>query len=214
MAAAAPLAHRGLMLMVVSPSGVGKTSLTRRLVADHQDLHLSVSATTRPARPGEHDGRDYHFVDRTRFDAMVADDAFLEWAEVYDHRYGSPKAPVMQALARGDSALFDIDHQGAMSISAFAPMDAVKVFILPPSIAEMSRRLHARSQDSEATIARRLARARDEVVVWPHYDYVILNDDFDRAYADLAHVYHAERQRRDRNSWISPFVDGLVNERV
>jgi guanylate kinase len=202
------------MMMIVAPSGVGKTSLTRRLVADHSDLHLSVSVTTRSPRPGEREGRDYHFVDRDAFDAMVAEDAFLEWAEVYEHRYGSPKAPIMAALERGESVLFDIDYQGAMKIQAEAPADAVTVYVLPPSIAEMSRRLHARSQDSEETIRKRIARAKSEVVLSERFDYVILNDDFDRAYSDLAHIYHAERLKRSRNAWIAPFVSGLLDEPI
>jgi guanylate kinase len=206
--------RRGLMMMIVAPSGVGKTSLTRRLVADHSDLHLSISATTRSPRPGEHEGRDYHFVARADFDAMIAKDAFLEWAEVYEHRYGSPKAPIMAALDRGESVLFDIDYQGAMKIQAQAPQDAVTIYVLPPSIAEMSRRLHARSQDSEETISKRIARAKSEVALWDKFDYVILNDDFDRAYSDLAHVYHAERLKRLRNPWIAPFVGDLLDETI
>lgn len=204
--------RRGLLLMVVSPSGVGKTSLTRRLVADHPDLHLSISATTREPRPGEHEGRDYHFVSSAEFDRMVAADEFLEWAEVYEHRYGSPKAPIMAAVERGESVLFDIDFQGAMSIYDYAPADSVKVYILPPSLGEMSRRLHARSQDSEAVIAKRLARAKTEVSLWTRFDYVLLNDDFDRAYAELAHIYHGERLKRSRNNWIRGHVQELLEE--
>jgi guanylate kinase len=204
--------RRGLLLMVVSPSGVGKTSLTRRLVADHQDLHLSISATTRGPRPGEHEGRDYHFVDRTEFDRMLAAGEFLEWAEVYEHRYGSPKAPILASLERGESVLFDIDYQGAMAIADYAPEDAVKVYILPPSLHEMRRRLEARSQDSEAVIAKRLSRAKSEIAKWQDFDYLILNDDFDRAYAELAHIYHAERLTRRRNLWITPFVKALTDE--
>lgn len=207
-----PLERRGLMLMVVSPSGVGKTSLTRRLVADHSDLHLSISATTRDPRPGEHEGRDYHFVDRAEFDRLLEAGEFLEWAEVYGHRYGSPKGPIMESLGRGQSVLFDIDFQGAMKISDYSPADAVKVYILPPSLAEMSRRLHARSQDSEEVIAKRLARAKSEIADWGKFDYLILNDDFDRAYAELAHIYHAERLKRARNVWIQPFVERLTDE--
>ena len=203
---------RGLLLMVVAPSGVGKTSLTRRLVADHQDLHLSISATTRDPRPGEHEGRDYHFVDRAVFDAMIDDNAFLEWAEVYGNRYGSPRKPIMEALDRGESVLFDIDYQGAMRIHKQAGADTVLVYVLPPSLAEMSRRLHARSQDSDATIRERISRAKDEVALWNTFDYVILNDDFDRAYAELAHIYHAERLKRGRNVWIQPFVERLTDE--
>src|SRR5579875_2878508 len=207
--------RRGLMMMVVAPSGVGKTSLTRRLVSDHSDLHLSISATTRQPRPGEHEGRDYHFVTREAFDQLLADDAFLEWAEVYEHRYGSPKAPIMAALERGESILFDIDFQGAMKVQAFAPGDSVLVYVLPPSLAEMSRRLHARSQDSDETIMKRLARAKGEVALWEGFDYVILNDDFDRAYAELAHIYHAERLHRSRNRvWIKSIVDELLQEPI
>lgn len=205
---------RGLLLMVVAPSGVGKTSLTRRLVADHNDLHLSISATTRDPRPGEHDGRDYHFVSRDAFQAMIQDDAFLEWAEVYGNHYGSPRAPIMEALDRGESVLFDIDFQGAMKVHAQMPEDSVLIYVLPPSLAEMSRRLHARSQDSEEVIARRLARAKDEVAAWEQFDYVILNDDFDKAYSDLAHIYHAERQKRARNPWIGNLVQDLLKEEI
>lgn len=205
---------RGLLLMVVAPSGVGKTSLTRRLVADHNDLHLSISATTRNPRPGEHDGRDYHFVSHDKFQAMIQDDAFLEWAEVYGNHYGSPRAPIMEALDRGESVLFDIDFQGAMKVHKQAGEDSVLVYILPPSLAEMSRRLHARSQDSEEVIHRRLARAKDEVAAWEQFDYVILNDDFDKAYSDLAHIYHAERQKRARNPWIGNLVGELLREEI
>ncbi len=206
--------RRGLMMMIVAPSGVGKTSLTRRLVADHADLHLSISATTRSPRPGENAGRDYHFVTRSAFDAMVASGDFLEWAEVYEHRYGSPRPPIAEALERGDSILFDIDYQGAMKVRAAAPEDAVTVYVLPPSIAEMSRRLHARSQDSEETIKKRIARAKSEVTVFEDFDYVILNDDFDRAYADLAHIFHAERLRRTRNPWVGAVVASLLAEKL
>ena len=206
------MGRRGLMMTVVSPSGVGKTSLTRRLVADHADLHLSISATTREPRPGEHEGRDYHFVDRSEFDSMVAKDEFLEWAEVYGNRYGSPKAPILASLERGESVLFDIDFQGAMSVYDYAPADCVKVYILPPSLAEMSRRLHARSQDSEEVIARRLRRAKTEVSLWTKFDYVLLNDDFDKAYSELAHIYHAERLKRSRNHWIREAVQSLLDE--
>jgi len=210
--AAAP--RRGLMLLISSPSGAGKTSLSRRLVADHADLELSVSATTRDPRPGEEDGREYHFVDRARFDQMVAQDAFLEWANVHEHRYGSPEAPVMAALAAGRDVLFDIDWQGAAQIARKAPDDVVRVFILPPSMAELSRRLHARAQDREDVIQRRLGRAYGEIERAVDYDYVIINDDYDRAFADLAHIYHAERLKRVRNSGLGAFVQGLLDERL
>ena len=206
--------RRGLMLVISSPSGAGKTSLSRRLVADHADLELSVSATTRAPRPGESDGREYHFVTPERFEAMLKADDFLEWADVHEHRYGSPKAPVMAALAAAKDVLFDIDWQGAMSIAAAASADVVRVFILPPSMADLSRRLHARAQDAEDVIGRRLKRAYGEIAMWGEYDYVIVNDDFDTAYAELAHIYHAERLRRARNPWLKPFVQRLLEEEI
>jgi guanylate kinase len=200
------------MLVISSPSGAGKTSLTRRLLIDHPSLTLSVSATTRAPRVGEADGREYHFVSQETFEDMAKRGQFLEWAVVHEHTYGTPKAPVMEALAAGKDVIFDIDWQGARAISASAPDDVVKVFILPPSMAELSRRLHARAQDAEDVIARRLSRAKHEIAQWADYDYVLLNDDFDRTYAELAHVYHAERLLRRRNLWAGPFVEGLVSE--
>ena len=208
------LPRRSLMLIVCSPSGAGKTSLCRRLTADHADLVLSLSATTRPARPGEEDGRDYRFASREAFDALVEQDAFLEWAEVHGHRYGSPRGPVDQAFATGRDVLFDIDWQGARRIRQQAPQDVVQVFILPPSLAELKRRLYARAQDAPEVIERRVARAKGEIEQYRDGEYVIVNDDFDRSYADLSHIYHAERSRRDRNSWVDPFVDRLINEPV
>lgn len=206
--------RRGLMLVISSPSGAGKTSLSRRLVSDHAELELSVSATTRAPRRGEEDGREYHFVTPKRFAAMVREDAFLEWAEVHENRYGSPRAPVMAALEAGRDVLFDIDWQGAMAIAAAASEDVVRVFILPPSMADLSRRLHARAQDAEDVIARRLGRAYGEIRMWGEYDYVIVNDDFDQAYAELAHIYHAERLRRGRNPWLKGFVQTLLDEEI
>ncbi len=202
------------MLVISSPSGAGKTSLSRRLVADHGDLELSISCTTRPPRPGEADGREYHFVGRAAFDAMVEAGDFLEWAEVHEHCYGSPRPPIMAALSQGRDVLFDIDWQGAMAIASEAPADVVRVFILPPTMADLKRRLHARAQDEAAVIDRRLGRAKGEIRMWGEYDYVLLNDDFDRAYAELAHIYHAERLRRARNPWLKPFVDGLLDEDI
>ena len=200
------------MLVVASPSGAGKTSLSRRLVADHADLDLSISCTTRGARPGEQEAREYFFVDRPRFDEMIAQDAFLEWADVHDNRYGTPRAPVMAALERGHDVLFDIDWQGAASVAAQAPDDVVRVFILPPSMYDLRRRLEARAQDTAAVIERRLSRAAEEIAHCGAFDYVIVNDDFDHAYAELAHIYHAERSRRVRNTWLQPFVDELVGQ--
>jgi guanylate kinase len=200
------------MLVVASPSGAGKTSLSRRLVADHADLDLSISCTTRGARPGELEGREYFFVDRPRFDAMIGEDAFLEWADVHDNRYGTPRAPVMAALERGHDVLFDIDWQGAASVASQAPDDVVRVFILPPSMHDLRRRLEARAQDTQAVIERRLERAAGEIAHCGAFDYVIVNDDFDHAYAELAHIYHAERMRRARNLWLGPFVDDLLQQ--
>ena len=202
--------RRGLMLAVSSPSGAGKTSLCRRLLADHADLVLSVSCTTREPRKGEMDGREYHFVTREDFDRRIAAEGFLEWAEVHDHRYGSPREPVKAALANGRDVLFDIDWQGAAKIAAGAPEDVVRVFVLPPSMDELRRRLEARAQDHPDVIERRLARAAAEIARWRDYDYVIVNDDFDRTYAELAHVYHAERQKRSRNPGLEQVVARLV----
>ncbi|MEM9965621.1 MAG: guanylate kinase [Asticcacaulis sp.] len=206
--------RRGLMLIVSSPSGAGKTSLCRRLMADHGDLDLSVSVTTREPRPGEKDGREYHFIDNAKMDELVERDALLEWAAVHDNRYGSPREPVEAALAQGQNVLFDIDWQGAQRISAKAPSDVVRVFILPPSMEELKRRLYARAQDSDEVIERRLSRAKGEISHWAEYDYVILNDDFDRSYAELVHIYHSESARRSRGLWIAPFVDDLMAEPI
>jgi guanylate kinase len=145
---------------------------------------------------------------------MVDVGDFLEWAEVHEHRYGSPRAPVMAAVEAGKDVLFDIDWQGAMSVAESAPGDVVRVFILPPSMADLARRLHARAQDAEDVIQRRLGRAYGEIAMWGEYDYVILNDDFDAAYAELAHIYHAERLKRARNPWLRPFVQRLLDERL
>lgn len=206
--------RRGLMLVISSPSGAGKTSLSRRLVADHADLDLSVSCTTRGPRPGEKDGREYHFVDRAAFDREAEQNRFLEWAEVHEHRYGSPEAPVMQALSEGRDVLFDIDWQGARQIAAKVAQDVVRVFILPPTMADLKRRLNARAQDAADVIERRLGRSKGEIEKWTDYDYVIVNEDFDLAYAELAHIYHAERLKSVRNRWLKPFVNRLMDEPI
>jgi guanylate kinase len=213
-AKAAGAARRGLLLLVSSPSGAGKTSLSRRLVADHADLELSVSVTTRSPRPGEVDGREYHFVDRLAFDAMIERGEFLEWADVHGQRYGSPKAPIFAALEAGKDVMFDIDWQGALQIVSSAPNDAVRVFILPPSMADLSRRLHARAQDPEDVIQTRLQRAYGEIEQASSFDYVIVNEDFDRAYADLAHIYHGERLRRARNPGVDALAARLLAEKL
>ena len=209
-----PRARRGLLLIVSSPSGAGKTSLSRRLVADHADMTLSISATTRTPRPGEEHGREYFFCSDDQFDDMAKDDEFLEWATVHGNRYGTPRAPVAAALEAGKDVLFDIDWQGAEQVFDKLPEDSVRVFILPPSMRELSRRLHARAQDSQKVIEGRLERAYGEIAQWRAYDYVIVNVDYDHAYADLAHIYHAERLRRDRQTWAEPFVETLLAEKV
>ncbi len=200
------------MLVISSPSGAGKTSLSRRLIDRFPELSLSVSCTTRAPRPGETDGREYHFLSPERFEAMVRDQAFLEFALVHEHRYGTPREPVMQALAEGRDVLFDIDWQGAMSIASGAPGDVARVFILPPSMAELETRLHARAQDAGDVIERRLLRARDEIRMWGEYDYVLVNEDLDEAFEALAVIYRAERERRARNLWLGPFVQRLLDE--
>ncbi len=206
--------RRGVLLIVASPSGAGKTSLCRRLMADHGGLELSVSMTTRAIRPGEQAGRDYHFVDREEFQRLVEADAVLEWANVHGNLYGSPRAPVDRALAEGRDVLFDIDWQGAREVARRCPDDAVRVFILPPSLEELRRRLVTRSQDAEEVIDRRIGNAKGEIEHADEFDYVFVNDDFDRSYAELAHIYHAERSRRFRNIWVSAYQQALLNERV
>ena len=204
--------RRGLLLLVSSPAGAGKTSLSRRLVADHADMTLSVSWTTRAARPGEEEGREYFFVERAAFEAKIAEGGFLEWAEVNGNLYGTPGAAVMEALLEGKDVLFDIDWQGAKQVAEKAPDDSVRVFILPPSWEDLSRRLHARAQDSEEVIAQRLLLGKEEIAHWGLYDYVIVNKNFDRAYADLIHIYRAERLKPGRNIWLPGFVEGLLAE--
>jgi guanylate kinase len=204
--------RRGLLLIVSSPSGAGKTSLCRRLMADHSELMLSVSVTTRAPRPGEVDGREYHFVTPEQFQELVVQDTLLEWAEVHGARYGSPRLPVETALAEGRDVLFDIDWQGARDVAIKAGRDVVRVFVLPPSIKELRRRLYARAQDKAEVIERRVEKAKSEIEHWAEYDYVIVNDDFDRSYADLAHIYHSERSHKDRNGWLKSYVEELLAE--
>jgi guanylate kinase len=206
--------RRGLLLLVSSPSGAGKTSLSRRLVADHESLTLSISATTRAPRPGEEEGREYFFKSRDVFEGMIARGEFLEWATVNGHYYGTPKAPVMGALDTGRDVLFDIDWQGARQIAEKAAEDSVRVFILPPSWSDLRRRLKARAQDSEEIMQARLKLGHEEITHWSEYDYVIVNKSFDRAYADLGHIYRAERMKPGRNPWLPDFVEGLLSEDV
>ena len=174
------VARRGLMLVLSSPSGAGKTTLSRKLLDEDKNVMLSVSVTTRKMRPGEKDGRDYHFTDRRRFDALVEKNELLEWAEVFDNYYGTPTKPVMDALASGRDVLFDIDWQGTQQLREKARTDLVSVFVLPPSIPELERRLHERAQDDYETIHRRMAKAADEMSHWAEYDYVVINRDLSR----------------------------------
>jgi guanylate kinase len=204
--------RRGLLFVVSSPSGAGKTSLSRRLVDAFDELRLSVSATTRAPRPGERNGREYWFVTPEAFRAKAEAGEFLEWAEVHEHAYGSPTAAIFRELDEGRDVLFDIDWQGARAIAAAAPEDTVKVFILPPSMTILAERLHGRAQDAEDVIKRRLGRARGEIAHWDEYNYVIVNEDFDRAYDELSSIYCSERLRRSRNTWLEGFVGSLLGE--
>ena len=203
------VARRGLMLVLSSPSGTGKTTLSRRLLEVDPAVQLSVSATTRPQRPAEVDGRDYHFVDRTRFDEMVRKGQLLEWAEVFGNRYGTPRAPVEEALTRGQDVLFDIDWQGTQQLRDKVSKDFVSVFLLPPSVPELERRLTTRAQDSDEVISGRMAKAADEMSHWAEYDYVLLNRDVDETFAQLQAILTAERLKRERQPGLSDFVRGL-----
>jgi guanylate kinase len=203
------VARRGLMLVLSSPSGAGKTTLSRRLLDGDKRVSLSVSVTTRRIRPGETEGRDYRFIDRQRFDAMVDNNELLEWAEVFDNYYGTPAKPVMDALAAGRDVLFDIDWQGTQQLRDKARGHLVSVFVLPPSIPELERRLRSRAQDDYETIHRRMAKAADEMSHWAEYDYVVVNHDLDQAFADVSAVLAAERVKRERQIGLSDFVRGL-----
>ena len=203
------VARRGLMLVLSSPSGAGKTTLSRKLLDEDKNVMLSVSVTTRKMRPGEKDGRDYRFIDRRQFDALVEKNELLEWAEVFDNYYGTPKKPVMDALAAGRDVLFDIDWQGTQQLGDKAPNDLVSVFVLPPSIPELERRLHKRAQDDYETINRRMAKAADEMSHWFEYDYVVINRDLDQAFADVSAILAAERLKRERQPGLSDFVRSL-----
>ena len=205
--------RRGLLVILSSPSGAGKTTLARRLLAADPLVTFSVSATTRPARPGEVDGREYHFRTRDEFLAMVARGDLLEHAEVFGNLYGSPRAPIEEAIASGRDTLFDIDWQGGQQIRN-SPLgrEVVSIFILPPSMAELERRLRARGQDSAQVIAGRMARAMDEVSHWAEYDYVLVNRDLDAVDAEVRRIVQVERLRRERQPWLSDFVRGLAAE--
>ena len=201
--------RRGLMLVLSSPSGAGKTTLSRRLLEEDAGVTLSISVTTRKMRPGETDGRDYYFIDRQRFDALIDKDELLEYAEVFDNYYATPKKAVMDALSKGRDVLFDIDWQGTQQLREKARGDLVSVFILPPSIPELEKRLRARAQDDYDTIVRRMAKAGNEMSHWAEYDYVIINRDVDRAFTEVKAILAAERLKRERQPGLSDFVRGL-----
>jgi guanylate kinase len=202
--------RRGLMLVLSSPSGAGKTTLSRGLLASDTNIVLSVSATTRKKRSNESEGRDYFFVSRDGFDAAIKAGEFLEYATVFDHLYGTPKMPVMDALAVGQDVLFDIDWQGTQQLKERAREDLVSVFVLPPTHDELERRLRIRAQDSEDVVKKRMSKAADEISHWPEYDYVIVNDDLALAQARIKAILDAERLRRTRQVGLSDFVRRLT----
>ena len=206
------IARRGLMLVLSSPSGAGKTTLSRTLLKADRGVELSISVTTRPKRRSEKDGRDYHFIDRARFDAMVKKGEFLEWAEVFGHQYGTPRRPVERALQAGRDVLFDIDWQGTQQLRKKARIDLVSIFILPPSIKELVRRLWQRAQDSEFVIGSRMAMAAGELNHWAEYDYVIVNREIDAAFAQVRTVLAAERLKRERLVGLTEFVRDLHSQ--
>jgi len=198
--------RRGLLLVLSSPSGAGKTTLSRRLIEADGEIAMSVSVTTRAPRPGEIDGKDYRFIDEAAFNRMRDAGELLEWARVFDNFYGTPRAPVVATIAKGRDILFDIDWQGAQQLSEKMKHDVVRVFILPPSATVLSERLRARAQDAEAVVKRRMAEASDEISHWPEYDYVIVNVNVDASLAGLAAIVAAERLKRERLNGLSAFV--------
>jgi guanylate kinase len=203
--------RRGILFVLSSPSGAGKTTMARRLLADCPDIVVSVSATTRPMRPGEVDGKDYHFKSLEEFEGLVEAQAFLEWAHVFGNRYGTPRQPVEAALKAGRDVLFDVDWQGTQQLVAAAHKDVVAIFLLPPSMAELERRLRARRTDSDAVIAGRMARASAEISHWSEYNYVLVNDDADACFAEIRAIVTAERLRRNRRGeWLSEFTRDMV----
>ncbi len=204
-----PIRRRGLMLVLSSPSGAGKSTISRALLADDSLLRLSVSVTTRPPRAGEVDGRDYHFISDDRFRAMAATDALLEHARVFDHHYGTPRQEVEDALKSGHDMLFDIDWQGTQQLVDRMARDLVRVFILPPSTPELERRLRARAQDPEDVVQRRMAKAADEMSHWAEYDYIVVNTDIAQAIDRVRAILTAERLRRDRQVGLADFVNAM-----
>lgn len=206
----AGLVRRGVCLVLAAPSGAGKTSVSRRLLELEEELSLSVSATTRAMRPGEQEGVHYYFRTPEEFEAMAAGGELLEHATVFGRRYGTPRAPVEGALAAGRDVLFDIDWQGHLQLRERLPGDVVGVFLLPPSLAELERRLRGRGQDAEAEIAHRMAAAREEIAHWCDFDHVLVNRDFDRTVAEVRSILHAARSARTRQPWLPGFVDGML----
>ena len=204
--------RRGLMFVLSSPSGAGKTTLSRMLIERTPGLKMSVSATTRPMRRGEVDGRDYFFVDKPRFETMVKKRELLEWATVFDNRYGTPRAPVEAALSAGEDVLFDIDWQGTQQLREKARADVVSVFILPPSAADLKKRLHTRAQDSDEVIRGRMSRATHELSHWAEYDYIVVNQNVDDAFAEVRSILKAERLKRERRTGLTEFVRDLQRQ--
>lgn len=204
------LHRRGLLFILSSPSGAGKTTLSRMLLDRDAEIRLSVSATTRPPRPGEEDGVHYHFVSDAEFDRMVEEDDFYEWAHVFGHRYGTPKGHIREGLKGGQDYLFDIDWQGTQQLKQKDDQDVVTVFVLPPSLPELRRRLEERAQDSAEVIDARMDRARAEISHWAEYDYVVINDDVDECFDRVCEVLDAERMRRTRQTGLIPFVRELM----
>lgn len=206
--------RRGLMLVLSSPSGAGKSTIARNLLEHDQGLELSVSVTTRPRRPSEIDGVHYHFISQREFDRLRDSDALLEWAEVHGNCYGTPREPAEAAMAEGRDMLFDIDWQGADQLNDKMRTDIVSIFILPPSMRELKTRLRRRAEDTDEVIAKRLANARTEIEHWRTYDYVVINEDLDRAYAEVRAIVTAERLRRDRRPGLFDFVTKLLDEKA
>ena len=206
------LQRRGLMFILSSPSGAGKTTISRMLLERDPAIKLSVSATTRPMRAGEVDGKDYHFVSQEQFDSMVENSEFLEWATVFNNSYGTPKAQVKAGLREGQDFLFDIDWQGTQQLYQKMETDVVRVFILPPSLEELQRRLNGRGTDSAEVIKARMDRARAEISHWDGYDYVVVNDDVEACYAQVCEILHAERMRRARQTGLIGFVRELMKD--
>ncbi len=204
------LHRRGLMFILSSPSGAGKTTIARKLLSEDDEIAASVSVTTRPIRTGEVDGQDYFFVDQAEFDRMVEENAFYEWATVFGNCYGTPKAQIRDRLKTGGDVLFDIDWQGTQQLHQKAQADVVRVFILPPSLAELNRRLTGRGTDATEVISARMARAQAEISHWDGYDYVVINDDVDVCFEKVREILAAERMKRTRQTGLIDFVRGLM----